>query len=517
VCERTERGWALTEPVSDLADGDVVAAVIEAMRGHMLAPEDFVTGEGAYGLDAPRARLDVFTEAGPETVVIGRPAAEDATRVYAARTDEPTVARIPVALARRLASEAENLRLRTPARLEYEEAARIEVSREFPEFEIERRDGNWEIVGPPKAVADGPAVRQLLAGLNACEVKRFVDEPAEQGAYGLEGGWRVKVAGREGAALADLTLGGADGQGGWWARRGGSGSVFALPDTAWIRDVRQGRAGFVSREVASVDPAKVTRVSVRGSEGEQVVEKRGGTWALTGPVKGAADADAVAALLETVSPLRAKRWVPFGAGGVREGDYGLDKPAWEIAVAGDGVGLTLRVGAEVKGEPGARYARLAGGERVFVPGDDTVVKLTAGLASKRVCRLVEGELESLKFVRGGREVTYERTDGVWVNGQGRPAGAALRAALDVLRDFGARRVAAFVISDRAGAGLVEPLLVVEIRQARLETVKRVTVGAAVKEGGVVRGYYVTGPDSGWLLEAQAGDVAKLLAAAERGD
>ncbi len=94
---REENAWRLSQPIADQADRAQVTTLLNTLSGIRIARfvEDEPPAErlAESGLDQPKTQL-TFQQAGvsaPTTLLFGKPLPDDASRLYAKRSDEPAL------------------------------------------------------------------------------------------------------------------------------------------------------------------------------------------------------------------------------------------------------------------------------------------------------------------------------------------------------------------------------------------------------------------------------------------
>lgn len=142
-----------------------------------------------------------------------------------------------------------------------------------------------------------------------------------------------------------------------------------------------------SREIIRIDPAHVRRIVVTPSDGKPdavLYDSDRNSWNVeTSQEAGVADLAVVESLLAALNPLTASRIVKIGAGSSDLGRYGLEKPAFVIAVdrrQEDSVRRNILIGDSADG---GRYVTLGASDEVFLVGGDVAERLTARLVRKQ--------------------------------------------------------------------------------------------------------------------------------------
>ncbi len=139
-----------------------------------------------------------------------------------------------------------------------------------------------------------------------------------------------------------------------------------------------------SREIMRIDPANVKRIVVtpKGAKPTSIVhDKDRRAWNIEqSPSQGAADADAIAAVLQTLDPLEAQSIVILKVSTQDLRRYGLENPAYTIAIdqdRDDAVRRNLLIGGSAP--TGGAFATLGATDAVFILDRSIVSKLTQSL------------------------------------------------------------------------------------------------------------------------------------------
>ena len=141
-----------------------------------------------------------------------------------------------------------------------------------------------------------------------------------------------------------------------------------------------------SRNIMSVNPAEVRRLSVFGSAGERpvaaVFDRERRSWTVETADDGGSriDEEAVAVLLDALNPFMAEKVVCLAAAADELRLYGLDDPKMTIAVDSDVEGVARRnilIGAD-DGTGGA-YVTIGASDAVFLVSAETLGKLSASI------------------------------------------------------------------------------------------------------------------------------------------
>lgn len=546
ACVREDDVWELREPVKDRADQDKVKELARKVNQHSLTKDDFVvddpTKAAEYGLDKPSLSVTYRVGETVATILLGKKSEDDEKKVYAMTKGEPAIFAVPVSLVDDLHKEPDELRSRSLADFDKDNARKVTITRGGRSLVLEKEEGKWKIAGDAPADADGLVMGSLLDGLKDATVGDFVnDKPTELGGYGLSEKDRRKVVvtGEEGKELGAVSFGGQDKEGAVvYVQRPPYVPVLSIEKNDYVDDVKGGRLAFLNRTILEEPVAKALTLEIKRGK-ELLVCARENTdaeWKLTNPVKALADGSAVSNILYDFRDLKALGFAAEKAETLAE--YGLEKPAITVSVTyeskddedeeggaaaeaeekePEAVAKTytrqVAVGAEAKGYDEGCYAMLKGDPRVFVMPGGTVEDLRANLGSKLVSKMED--LKELKFLKGATTLafSYDEEKAAWARADGKEppeeVKSKLKAIVRLVERFEGLRVEAFSVGVPAKYGFDKPLLTIEAAQKTVSGSKKITVGKQVGE----EGYYVKGTVTDFVLVVSKDDVEKLLAVA----
>ncbi len=533
TCKKAEGAWELSERVRDMADSKAVEKLAEKLGEHNLSRTDFVvddpTKAGDYGLDKPDLSLTFQLGEARRTFVFSRKKEADQEVFYAMNKAEPAIVKVTRGLFEDLRKGPEDLRLRSLAQFQKDDAQSITVTHAQASLTLARRNGEWQVAGEEPEPADEPAVDGLLEGLSKATVKGVaVGEPAQPADYGLDAGalWKVVIKGPGERVLADVEFGSEGTEAETvYVRRASYPPVLAVGAGPCVRDIKRGRLAFLSRLMAKEPEAHAIRINLVNKQGEFECarEDAEGDWKLTKPVEGRVDESAVGALLQKFANLRAEGLAAESASDVTP--YGLHAPQITAEITysepADAKGTEaprkthgrhLLVGDQASEDPCGFFARLEGDARVFVLSQDVVDALEAHLASKLICEADGIEKLQFDWDGGALSLAYDKEAHAWKDASGQPVPDQVRQdaerAARVLTRLVGTRVAACIEKDPSAYGFDRPALTVQVKDKAAEG-KTVTLGKET-EGG----RYAKGPASSFVLVAGKEDADALLALAK---
>lgn len=264
-------------------------------------------------------------------------------------------------------------------------------------FTLTPADGGagWEIRGPFTAAADPAEAAKLVGPLADLRAAEWVgDAAADPARYGLDKPRRVLTLNVDGKPRA-LALGGPrDGKPEVYARLD-DGPVFTLPTAAV--DPLLAASPLALRDKALATFPAADKVVVTRDGRAITFAKADGTWAMTDPKPGPAEAADLDRLVKQLGRLRADALVTDKPTPDELVKFGLDKPAVLLTASAAGKEvLALQVGATDAG--GRAYARVGVDGPVALLDVADAVAVTAEYRRRKVWDFDEARVESIAVV-----------------------------------------------------------------------------------------------------------------------
>ncbi len=190
---RRDQTWHLTRPLEDAADRSEVNLLLNSLMDITIkrfvddAPQ--VEQLSTWGFDHPKAELTLVQEGPPRRsimVFFGTPLPDDASLLYAKRSDEAPLYAIAAKDVDTLLRDPQGLRLKSCFEFFLTDVTKLAVMREGTRWTIERKGGNWE-EADTHTVLDAQRVEGFLNDLADLRLSGFVDEaPTDLARYGLQ-------------------------------------------------------------------------------------------------------------------------------------------------------------------------------------------------------------------------------------------------------------------------------------------------------------------------------------------
>jgi hypothetical protein len=512
---RVEQKWRLIRPIrapGDEAKIDGLLADLSALRvadGTAGFVADDVKDFAKYGLDKPSWVVELTAGEAPRrrAVHFGKAVPDQPGKVYARRADQDDVVVVEAKVLDALAADPHGLRSKKVADLAIPRVDYIRIEAGGQEHRLARGERGWRVLAPAPGMGDRQAIEGLLKGLNGLQFGELLeservdraglDPPAMAIAVwedGIAGASEDRVARAdlrpEGPPALSLQLGRPDlVRKLVYGRTEGDPAVMTLPTTA-AQLVPEGSLAFRSRSIQSLDPRRLVGLTlVRGGRTiELAAPATGGEnfrqWRMTAPVRAPVEGEVVGRIVGLLSGLRAESLVRESAGDLKT--FGLDAPvlsvSWKLRPGGPasasseegtvGDEGTLRVGAEVPGHAGSRYAQVAGQSTIFTLGPRWLEILEAEPRDHTVFRFALPQVTRLILRGPGRTVALARQPKslggaeAWVPEPGSDAtGIDLPGIEPLLTMLSALKTTRFLQYEGpfpAEAGLDAPALTVEV-------------------------------------------------------
>jgi hypothetical protein len=533
--------WVFAPPASGRADSRRVDLAVETalqavVRDRVTARQRESRGLGleAFGLDAPRARLELEGPGWRTGVSIGGDT-PDGSCVYAlvdGRTDVAVVDRAALDL---LPASVDDLRDRSVFAEPGREIESLEIRRPGAAVvRLERgADTLWRFSAPYACATDPANSATLLAALSGATVGRFVRVPgtndppdAATAAFAANGlspedavlSLGVRVQGEP--EPSEYAFGGADpaSEHAVFAGDRTDGTVFTV-DRAVLDALLMPVSLLRDRRPFPFAPREIRSVSFRTGDGPFAFGRADATadWTISEPSPQPASQAAAGAFLDRLLSLLDADAEPLPEGEAAS----LDSIRLDLAPAAPAEPLSAilsRRPAAAEGAPPDLLVSIPGGRiRHVVPGDSfppdaLSAAAFAALRDPVVLRLAPEDLRSLsrRAADGAVQTVRRGADGVWfrdaAEGGGAPDEGAVAAAAAAVCDLAAAETVALFTSDSAAYGLLPPKLelTVSVRDDAPRPVTILQLGTARPDGSVF--LRVKGEDPVFAVSAETAAV-----------
>jgi hypothetical protein len=319
-CVARNGKWHLVRPVDTRADAAGVRRLLESLSRTVRKEVISVAQQtrrgltlASFGLESPRARLQVGSDERQDEVVIGG-GVPLTKQVYVMMGESDEVVAVSGDVEGAIPATLDVLRDRAVIPGWFERISRLEIKHPAGFVQLDFRGGEWRIQQPQAARADGAAVERLLGVLRRLSVESFGLEAAAAAdpvAYGLgrdEAVVQVAVWQEGGGEPIEFTVGKTkqDTPDLVYARVSDMGMICLLRKdcipalTVTAEDLRD-------RRLCDAVPSMVTSVVLRDGEKKLVMQRQEGEgWMITDPLRAKADVGLVGGFLRRLCALQAE-------------------------------------------------------------------------------------------------------------------------------------------------------------------------------------------------------------------
>jgi len=389
--------WELTAPIEARADTDTIAAYLRRLRNNnaLAYPSDDPSDEDltAYGLDAPRLTVRVWTgDDSAITLQIGDES-EDPAGYYARRLGSDAVFVAPASLLDEAPDSVTALRNRTVVEFARDRVDDIEIDADGDAIRLEKDGIDWRLVSPRALDGDAATVSSLLRATLDMKAAEFASGAADEARFGFATPHARLVFNLEAlpgedagpdqpAETITLLIGNAteiqpdepdaptedesatgaeDEEAGEEAEKPeptaaryvtveGEPTVYVVEEDD-LADVTVDLFALRSKTLVSFAQSEVSRIEVSGAGGAyELAKNEDGVWSPSEVTTAADLTEVVDNMLWSLNYLRMEGIAaePEGEGGMNLAPFGLEAPAMSLRTfIGDEIVGDLSIGSEV--------------------------------------------------------------------------------------------------------------------------------------------------------------------------
>ncbi|MEB2310148.1 MAG: DUF4340 domain-containing protein [Candidatus Brocadiaceae bacterium] len=459
ACNRKGNFWRLSEPVNDLADLEKIRDLLSKLKNLQIDRTDFITEESddlvKYGLDVPRFTVTITERGVGQSVVFGHSLDN---KVYAKRTDEPTIFFLKDIILADLSKKPNELRDRKVVRFESigtYGVNKLEIKTPDDLVAIEKSlDLDWKLTKPVNIYADQDTVKNFIEKIKTLEIEDFVsDKPTDLSVYGLKDPvFEISVTKEEDKELAKFYVGNKATDGTkCYVKRVGEDPVYTVPTAEFYDKIENPLLSFRDRLVSDFNKDLVKKLVVEKPDRTfvcDITNKRDAEgqfqWELSKPVQTIADTNAINQIIWDMSFLKADSYVVKAPKDLKA--FGLQDPRIRISVTYEKVPeqlseeqgkkkkeekpeavakskeplekivetRTLLIGKKVKdGDKVSSYGMFADNDLVFELSWPKVKNLDAELAPTKILNFDRLDVKELTLNYNERTISFQKTNNVW--------------------------------------------------------------------------------------------------------
>ncbi len=460
VCNRKGNFWRLSEPVNDLADLEKVKELLGKIKNLQIERTDFITEDSSdlvkYGLDNPRFTLTITEKGVPQSVIFGHSLDN---KVYAKRTDEPTIFFLKDTILADLSKKPNDLRDKKLVRFESIGTYginKLEIKAPTDSITIEKSlDLDWKIIKPINIYADQDTVKNFIEKIKTLEIEDFVsDKPADLTSYGLKDPvFEISVTKEEDKELAKFYVGYKlpDGTK-CYVKRVGEEPVYTVPTAEFYDKIGNALLSFRDRLVSDFDKDMVKKIVIEKPDRTFICDITNNRdaegqfqWALSKPVQTIADTNVVNQIVWDLSFLKADSYVAKEPKDLKV--FGLNDPRIKVSITYEKVPeqvseesdkkkkkeeksdaamkpkesldkvvetRTLLVGGKVKdGDKVSSYCKFNDSDLVFELSWPKIKDFDAELVPTKIFHFERGDVKELVLSYPDRIISLVKTNNVW--------------------------------------------------------------------------------------------------------
>lgn len=459
VCNRKGSFWRLSEPINDLADLEKIKDILGKLKNLQIDRTDFITEEPGdlvkYGLDAPRFAVTINEKGGAQSVIFGHSLDN---KVYAKRTDEPTVFFLKDVILADLSKKPNDLRDKKVVRFESigtYGVNKLEIKTPADFIAIEKSlDLDWKLTKPVNIYADQDTVKNFIEKIKTLEIEDFVsDKPADLSLYGLKDPvFEISVTKEEDKELAKFYIGNKlPDSDKCYVKRVGEDPVYTVPTAEFYDKIENPLLSFRDRLVSEFNRDMVKKLVIEKSDRTfvgDITNKRDEEgqfqWELSKPVQTIADTHAINQIVWDLSFLKADFYVVKAAKDLKA--FGLNDPRLKVSVTYEKVPehaqegtdkkrkeekdenaikpkeplekivetRTLLIGKKVKeGDKVSSYAMFSDSDLVFELSWPKIKNFDAELVPTKILNFERTDVKEITLAYADRTISLKKTNNVW--------------------------------------------------------------------------------------------------------
>jgi len=191
--EKGVDGWKMTAPVQDSANTNLIEQYIDGISTEN-AQETVVEGGqidfAAFGLDHPKGVITLTLNSGETTKFSIGQLKNFQGDAFLRKNDENKVMVVSSTWLSKIEKTALDFRDKRVMRRSNAKTEKISFQKGGNKFDLEKKDGQWIVVGHPEWKLDQNKVREIMAELNSTEALEFIAEnnatPSELKNWGFD-------------------------------------------------------------------------------------------------------------------------------------------------------------------------------------------------------------------------------------------------------------------------------------------------------------------------------------------
>lgn len=428
--------WKLVEPyAADADDGRIntfVSTIANMQSTSRIEPKPGVTPTVAdAGLDAPIAVVTLNAAQREHKIEIGRPVPMS-RETYVRVAGKLAIHSANRELASEVSKDASSFLSHKLANFQVGEAVALRIEHEGKKYEMSKgTDGEWGMVQPVQAFADGENVKRLLTELSRLQVETFLDEKAA--ASGSDAAFiNVEVVAEKKKPVATSQPAGSTQPAtpqwetvkttyqfvvGAFSDLKSEKRFVKRAGQPWVATIRQADVDRIVPDVTKLRDSRVTRV--KAADATKLVIKCDGQTAVLSKLDGAWHGDAdlsaleIPAVQDLLNAFEEIRAIGFETISDSPSKYGLDQPRAEIEITATGqlAPVKLLIGKDTSEVARNTYVQRVGDSTVFVVSAEQAKRLAVAplsLRSRSIFNIGMDQLRQIVVQRGTQRYVLDR-------------------------------------------------------------------------------------------------------------
>ncbi|MSQ96790.1 MAG: DUF4340 domain-containing protein, partial [Gemmataceae bacterium] len=196
-----------------------------------------------------------------------------------------------------------------------------------------------------------------------------------------------------------------------WAR------INQLGDDVW-KLAQRSELAYRPREIWKFEPDAITKITIQADAQPYHLTRGAKAWKISGPIDAEANGDSMDKLADELTRLKVERFETSQPKDLKP--FGLDKPAFKIEVSSkEGKPRGLEIGGKTETKDpkeGGRFARLVGGDTVFVLSEKVIAHLRKDpfeLLDANLLNINPADIERIRYQGTATAFTLESKTGRW--------------------------------------------------------------------------------------------------------
>ena len=331
--KRDDKGeWMIVEPIEAKADTFEVNGLVDAFADLKIDRVVEKTGGDPKKYEIPKIEVSLWVKGRdkPVRVLLGPPNKIDAT-VYAQKEGDPRIVLLPSTLTTPLEKKLFDFRQKDVFKFETKDVTAISVAAKGARWEAAKKDDEWMLLAPLKALAKDGKMIGLLDSLSGLKAKEFAaeDKKAEDlKKYGLDKP-EYTVTLKMPGANKEMAFAFHKADDKTYVTTSQSTKII-IPEADVLPDLEKKPADLRESKVAAFNSWQAGKLILKkGPLALTITKAPNDKWYFDAAQKEEADASKVDSFIRKIESLEATEFVD---GPKSLGEFGLDKPEAEVTV-----------------------------------------------------------------------------------------------------------------------------------------------------------------------------------------